>query len=67
VEGNSSTQWHTATNWSQDVVPTSYQYVIIPSGSNCVIPNGSTGEYGQIEIEELVDLDVLGELAISGL
>jgi hypothetical protein len=39
--GESSNDWHTAENWSEEGVPTNTDDVIIPAGLTCIISNGN--------------------------
>ena len=65
--GNTSTDWHQASNWSLNQIPVNCQHVIIPdnAANNCIISNGNTGECSTLETETGAVLEVNGEINVG--
>ncbi len=60
--GNFSAIWHNPSNWLEGSIPTSCNKVIIPNGSNCIIPSNTIGSCKLIEISSGASFEVNGEL-----
>lgn len=78
-DGSSSTAWDTASNWSQNTVPTSTQYVEIPSGltrypvvstasptcKHIIVKNGATLTITSGSLTVETDAEIYGTLAMT--
>lgn len=65
--GNTSTDWHQASNWSLNQIPVNCQHVIIPdnAANDCIISNGNTGECSTLQTETGAVLEVDGEINVG--